>query len=326
MLGGLAFGILAAAATAALALYLLLRPVPVASHNATWMGITWGQETHEDETVQQLAELLQAQGIDILYVWTTWLQEDATWSETTFENIAAFVSQMREFYPEARLDAWIGVPAEVPAYRLDDEDIRAEVAAFASRALTEFGFDGIHLNTEPVWDADENFLALLREVRTAIGEEGFLSVAVPPDWNTGDPAIPAGPYTTAAAHWSQEYKQRVAFLSDELAIMAYNSGLRSPADYQTWMAYQVTRFVSALAPLDVETSLIVGIPTYDAELPGHDPQAESLPAAIGGIIAGLTQAGAEADRVRGLGLYAYWSTDAFEWNTYHELWLERDSQ
>jgi hypothetical protein len=325
LLGGLLVGILGAAAAAALALFLVLRPQAPAAHNAVWMGITWGQSEHEDESVRQLAQLLRAQGIDTLYVWTTWLQADATWSETTFENMPAPGIQTRFRIKLAHLDAWIGLPVDVPAYRLDDAEIRSEVASFATRALVDFGFDGVHINAEPVWDADENFLALLREVRLAMGEEATVSVAVPPDWNTGDPAIPAGPYTTADAHWSQEYKQRVAFLSDEMAVMAYNSGLSVPQDYQAWMAYQVTRFLSALVPLDVETRLIIGIPTYDAELPGHDPAAESIPAAVSGVLDGLAQNESVADRVRGLGIYAYWSTDASEWNTYHQFWLERDA-
>lgn len=317
---------LSAAATAALVLFMLLRPQPVRSHNAVWLGIDWGQAVQEDAAVRDLTDNLKAQGIDTLYVWTTWLQEDATWSPTTFQNMAAFLDQVRQFYPEVRLDAWLGIPVELPDYRLDDEDLRAEIARFSAQALADFGFDGIHINAEPVWDGDEGFLSLLREVRLAIGNDVVLSVAVPPDWNTGDPAIPAGPYTTPDAHWAQEYKQRVGFLADELAIMAYNSGLASPLDYQTWMAYQVNRYVSALAPLDVGTRLVIGVPTYDAELPGHDPAVESLQAAISGILQAMAASDPDGTRVQGVGIYAYWSTDPIEWNTYQRLWLTREAQ
>ncbi len=321
LIGGLLLGVLAAAAAAVIALTVLLRPSTSAGQNAVWLGIDWGRDVQTDEAVQRLADLLRAERIGRVYVWMSWLQEDTTWSETTFTSIGTFLQQFRRFYPEARLDAWIGLPAEVPEYRLDDEDVRAEVAAFAERALTEFGFDGIHLNVEPVWDGDESFLQLLRDVRGAIGTDVVLSASVPPDWNTGAPGIPVGPYTTVEAHWSQEYKQRVAFLLDEMVVMAYNSGLSSPGDYQTWMAFQVTQFVSALSVLDIPTVLIIGIPTYDAELPGHDPAVESIPAAIGGVRRGLEQSGEAGSRVKGLGIYAEWSTDAAEWNAYRLLWL-----
>ncbi|NPV65546.1 MAG: hypothetical protein HPY64_00210 [Anaerolineae bacterium] len=323
----LAAGLLLAigsAAVAALFFLLVLRPAAPAGSNAIWLGIDWGRAAQKDEDVRQLAGLLRAEGIGTVYVWTTWLQADGTWSATTFPTIRAFVDQFRRFYPEARLDAWIGIPAEVPEYRLDDTDLQDTVAAFAAQALSEYAFDAVHLNVEPVWNGDENFLDLLRAVRQAIGDEAVLSIAVPPDWNTGAPGIPVGPYTTTDAHWSQEYKQRVAFLVDELVVMAYNSGLSTPEDYQTWMAFQVTQYLSALESLGIETQLLFGIPTYDAELPGHDPAAESIPAAIEGIRQGLVQSGEAARRFRGLALYAYWSTDALEWETYRRLWLAPD--
>lgn len=322
----LALGLLAAVCSAALVtavvLFFVLRPRAPENRNAIWLGISWGQNTHTDEEVTTLTRLLRAEGIGTAYVWTSWLQEDSTWSPTTFENMAAFVQQFKASYPEARLEAWIGLPVEVPKYRLDDEAIRTEVAAFAARTLADFGFDGVHLNAEPVWDGDENFTTLLRDIRLTIGDDVPLSVAVPPDWNTGAPGIPAGPYTTTDAHWSLEYKQQVAFLVDELAVMAYNSGLSLAADYQTWMAFQVTQYVSAVAPLrEVQTRIVIGIPTYDAELPGHDPAAESIAAAIAGIRQGLEQSGENADLVTGVGIYADWSTDALEWATYRELWI-----
>ncbi len=322
---GLLLGV-GSAAVATLLFLLLLKPAAPVGTNAIWLGIDWGRAVQTDEDVQKLARLLRAEGIGTVYIWTTWLQEDGTWSATTFPTIRAFVDQFRRFYPEARLDAWIGIPAEVPEYRLDDTDVQDTVATFAAQALTDYSFDAVHLNVEPVWDGDENYLDLLRAVRKAIGEDAALSVAVPPDWNTGAEGIPTGPYTTPDAHWSEQYKQRVAFLVDELVVMAYNSGLSTPEDYQTWMAFQVRQYTSALESLGIATQLVFGIPTYDAELPGHDPVAENIPAAIAGIRQGLAQSGEGARRFRGVAIYAYWSTDALEWQTYRQLWLEQDNR
>lgn len=321
LLGGVFLGALSAAVAAAVLLFLLLQPAPPSAHNAIWLGIDWGRETHADDTVSSLAAELRLNGIDTLYIWTSWLQGDGTWSETTFPYIAGFVQQLRRFYPEAQLDAWIGFPVETPSYRMDDATVRDTIATFSERAIQEFGFDGVHLNAEPVWDGDENFPALLRDIRQAIGTDTRLSVSVPPDWNTGTPGIPVGPYTVPGMMWSTEYKQRVALLADEMAVMAYSSGLSTPADYTTWMAFQVTQFISAIAPLSVNTRLIIGIPTYDAEPPGHDPAVESIPAAINGIRQGLAQSGEAASLVRGLGIYAYWTTDAQEWAAYRQMWL-----
>lgn len=321
LIGGLIGGITAAALTTLIALAILLRPPVVVGQNAIWLGIDWGSSAQTEDVVGALAEQFRDNGMGTAYVWTSWLQEDDTWSETTFEHLPAFVAQLKQAFPGLSLQAWIGLPAEVPEYRLDDAELRAEVAAFSQRAVTEFGFDGVHLNVEPVWDGDENFLALLREVRQALGPEVPLSAAVPPDWNTGTPGIPVGPYTTTDAMWSETYKRQVGFLVDEVVVMAYNSGLASPLDYQVWMAFQVQQFASALATLETGTVLIIGIPTYDAELPGHDPAVESVQAAVTGIRQGMQAAGEAASLVRGVGIYAYWSTDTTEWAAYRQLWL-----
>ena len=39
------------------------------------------------------------------------------------------------------------------------------------------GFDGVHLNVEPVDDGNDEFLALLRALRTAVGPSRLLSVS-----------------------------------------------------------------------------------------------------------------------------------------------------
>ncbi len=324
--GALALGIVCAALTALAALWLLGSPGLPLGENAIWLGIDWGEIPHTNEQVRNLAQGLSRYDIGTVYVWTSWLRDDETWSETTFEHIGTFVEQFKRFYPESRVYAWIGLPVDLPAYRLDDAELRTQVATFSQRTITEFGFDGVHLNAEPVWSDDENYAALLREVRQYVGPDVPLSITVPPDWNTGTPGIPAGPQTTTDAMWSQDYKQLVGFLVDEVVVMAYNSGLTTPDDYQVWMAFQVSQFVSALAPLSEDTRLVIGIPTYDAEPPGHDPAVESVSAAIAGIRRGIAADAAAAELVSGIGIYAYWSTEAPEWETYRRLWLDQSAE
>ena len=323
---GLLLAVVSAAVVTLVLLLIFLRPRVPEARNAIWLGIDWGQDVHTDEAVENLANLLRSEGIGTAYVWLSWLQEDLTWSDTTFENMPAFVAQIRHFYPELRLDAWIGLPTELPDYRLGEADVRDGVNAIVQRALTEFAFDGIHLNAEPVWSGDEDFITLLRGVRQSIGPEAWLSVSVPPDWNTGIPGIPAGPLTTPEAYWSAEYKQRVAFLANELTVMAYSSGLSTTQDYETWMAFQVTRFVEALVPVkDLGTRLVIGIPTYDAEPPGHDPAVENVQTAVAGIKRGIDASGENGALVYGVAIYANWTTDANEWAAYRQLWLLPDT-
>ena len=46
-----------------------------------------------------------------------------------------------------------------------------------ARGLVDEGFDGVHLNVEPVDDGNDEFLALLRALRTAVGPGHVLSIA-----------------------------------------------------------------------------------------------------------------------------------------------------
>ena len=95
--------------------------------------------------------------------------------------------------------------------------------------------------------------------------------------------------------------------------MAYNSGLSSPADYAQWVAYQVASWARSIAALGEGTEIVIGMPTYDAELPGHDPLVENVTSAEAGYELGLEQAGEDATFVRGRALYADWTTDEQEW-------------
>ena len=45
------------------------------------------------------------------------------------------------------------------------------------RGLMDEGFDGIHVNVEPVDDGNVEFLALLRALRTAVGPDRMLSLS-----------------------------------------------------------------------------------------------------------------------------------------------------
>jgi hypothetical protein len=293
--------------------------------NALWIGTEWTYEVHDDAAIADYVADLRAREIGTVYAWLSWLQADNTWrGADNFDNVQAFVRQFKAAYPESELIAWISFPVDAGSgYRMDQVDLQTQVAEFSQTAVTEFGFDGVFLNIEPVWDDDQNFLAMVRRVRSAIGDEVLLAAAIPPDWSPTNADIPVPPLIVPGTEWNTEYKQTVALLLDQLAIMSYNSGLSSPADYTQWMAYQVRAYAQALDALgvDLDTELLIGIPTYDAELPGHDPAVESVPAAADGIRLGIQQAGESARYVRGAAIYAGWTTDDTEWAQYEGSWL-----
>jgi hypothetical protein len=291
--------------------------------NALWIGTEWTYEEHEPEAIADFVEQLHEHDIGTVYAWVSWLQEDGTWrGAENFAKVRVFANQLKAVYPEVELHGWISFPANLDedGYRLDDEELQQNIADFSASVVGELGYDGIFLNVEPVWDGDESFLALLRKVRTSVGDEVPVSAAIPPDWSPEDADIPVPPLIVPGTVWAKEYKQSVALLTDHMAIMAYNSGLSSAEDYEVWMAYQVATFAEAISELGEGTNLLIGIPTYDEELPGHDPEVESVPAALRGLDEGLSQAGEAAAFVQGVAIYAGWTTDETEWQQFND-WL-----
>lgn len=294
--------------------------------NAVWIGTGWTYALQELDEIDELAARLREHDIGTVYAWVSWLQEDGSWRGVeNFGAVGAFARGLKNAYPELRTLGWVSFPVNVGAgdYRLDDETLQQAIADFSARVVTDLGFDGVFLNIEPVWTGDENFLAVLRKVRASVGDGVPISVAVPPDWSPVGAGIPVPPLIVPGTIWTTEYKQSVALLVDEMALMAYNSGLSDPDDYTVWTAYQVKAFAQALEPLGEGTTIMVGIPTYDAEPPGHDPDVENVGTAVRGAIDGLRQAGSAARHVRGLAIYADWTTNDDEWAQFKQDWVDR---
>jgi len=336
-------------------------PESVTLPNAIWLGTGWSYNQPSDEAVAALTTRLKTHRIGKAYVWVSYLQADNTWSgkqadrnETTGEiintinpqtnepyqntlaemepSIIAFVDQFQTAYPEGQLYGWISYPTNLDddGYTLDNTDLHERIAELAAVLVTSYGFDGIYLNVEPVRDGDENFLDLLRTVRRTLNDVQAatgrsapipVAVAIPPDWRPSDPTIPFSTGFTGVFEWSRDYKQSVALLVDEMLVMAYQSGLTTPADYTTWVAYQTKTYAEAVAALDVPTEVLIGLPTYPAELPAHDPAVENIPTAVEGVNSGLIQAGEAASVVTGTTIYAEWTTDEDEWQAYLNNWV-----
>jgi hypothetical protein len=322
----LLIGAVAGLVLVAVVIFLLGRlkpPDTMAQPHALWIGTEWTYETHEDDTVTGLVEQLQGSQIGTVFAWVSWLQEDATWrGAENFGAVRQFAEKFKAAYPNVNLYGWVSFPTNLGenGYRLDDEELQQNIADFSANVVNELGYDGVFLNVEPVWDGDENFLDLLRKVRASVGPDVPVSVAIPPDWSPEDADIPVPPLIVPGTVWANDYKKSVALLSDQMVLMAYNSGLSSVDDYAAWMAYQVQVYAEALNELGEGTELLIGIPTYDAEPPGHDPLVENVDSALQGIAAGLQQVEEAASYVRGVAIYAGWTTDELEWAQFNN-WL-----
>ena len=218
--------------------------------NALWMRRHW---MHEDPTageIAALAESLRAHGIRRIYPflgpmdregWPGW-RSKAGLVRYAPERAGRFLAEMRRIAPEIRVMPWTG--------GILDRDVNLKDAAqrkgFAehARRLVEAGADGVHLNIEPVASGSPDYLAFLREVKAAIGPR-TLSVAAFP------PPIPSQP--DAETHWDLPFLREVCRSVNEIAVMAYDTGLTSAPAFEA----QIAVWTRTSPPRSLRTRLAV---------------------------------------------------------------------
>ncbi len=307
-------------------------PVPA---NALWVGEEWTYETRTDDDMDQFVAHLRRHEIGTVYARISDLNFDGSWTgrpdmQNQFEEVrpevTRFAQQFKAAYPDVQLYGVIGVQADLAAsgYRLDEDRVQRVITDFSTQIVGSLGYDGVMLNIDPVWDGDDNFLAILRRVRGAIGDEKLLAIATPPDWTPLNADVPTPSLIAPGTVWDATYKQRIALIQpDQIVIRAYNSYLDNANDYTEWMAYQVQAYIEAIAPLEIGTNLIFGIPTYDDLPPAHDVAVENVASALNGIRRGLNAAGEAGAVVQGVAIYANWTTEPVEWEQFKAQWVDR---
>lgn len=164
---------------------------------------------------------------------------------------------------------------------------------------------GLHLNIEPMPDGNEAFLALLDELKDALGVTKILSVAAYPP--------PTRWHPHPQVHWSEAYYREVDQRCDQLVPMMYDTSLRIGKTY-TWLVAEWTR---ELAAWTSHSELLLGLPAYeDHGVAYHDPRVETLDNALRGVNAALLDSHEIGSRVSGLALYADWTLTEDEWASF----------
>jgi hypothetical protein len=288
--------------------------------NAAWLGVDWSKDAHPADEIRALADEMQRHQVKTLFVYASYLKPGGYFNQT-FDHAAEFVRAYKALQPDATVEAWIGIPLDKPGInshgyvRIDDPIVRGQIAEFCQKLVSETSFDGVHLDPEPIPSGDMDTLALLGEVRAAIGPGKILSLAtreIVPVWN-------GAPFPPAWGLWRASYYRRVAGYVDEIAAMTYDSTMRTPWLYEHWLRFQVIGITQAVRGIPVR--LLLGVPTSEEETWTHVPRAENMHTGLRGLVAGLNDADAIPDNVVGVAIYPHWETDASEWTEYDKLWL-----
>lgn len=288
--------------------------------NATWLEHRWLERDHEVPELEALFARLQAHGIHYVYPHLIPFDSAGRLPLHSREQMRRFLRVARAVAPELKVLPWVG--GVRVGYRrtrpgtvdLGDLGQRQRIVA-ECRGLMDEGFDGIHVNIEPVDEGNVEYLALLRALRTAVGPSGLLSLsAIRP----GPVALPLAPNFL----WTPDYYARLAAVADQIVVMAYDTALPTPALYRRYMSYAAASATSALLASKSRARVLVGVPTYDATGLMHRASVETLDNAIPGVVAGLRGLGA-GGTFEGVAIYAEWTTDEAEWASYERLWRGR---
>jgi len=177
------------------------------------------------------------------------------------------------------------------------------------RGLMDEGFDGIHVNVEPIANGDDDYLALLRALRAAVGK-GILSLS----------ATRPGPMAPAFApnfFWTTDYYARIADTADQVVLMTYDTAIPTPGLYRRYVAYAAAMVTADLARSS-RARVLVGIPTYKDSGLMHRKGVETPENALIGVVSGLR--GRTGGTFEGVALYAEWTTDPEDWAVYERVW------
>lgn len=287
-------------------------------HDALWLGHAWVDGREGGADVARLAASLRGTGISDVFVHVGPLDDDGYLDPAKAPDAAWFAAEVHALMPGVRVQAWIGDEIE-PSGGMDIESpaTRGRIAASA-RGVLGRGFDGVHLDFEPVGDADPGFLELLDAVRPVVhGAGGVVSVSA----EQVEP-VPASRWAMEAVEghsswWSAAYLRQVASRVDQVALMTYDTALWSSSAYAGFVRDETA---VALQAVPGNVGVLIGLPAFhDARGLGHSSSAESVGAAIRGVRLAL-EAGTPGGRAFGVALYVDFAATPADWAAYRTSW------
>ncbi|AIV34407.1 glycoside hydrolase family 18 protein [Streptomyces sp. R1] len=288
--------------------------------DAMWLGHAWVDGRKKDADLTALARSLRTTGIRDLYVHTGPMEHDGTLPESLYPRARWLIDGVHRELPGVRVQAFLGdvLATEGPdGMRLDKAATRAAVVDSARQVL-DVGYDGVHLDLEPLHSGDRNYLSLLDDVRAVTrARDAQLSVAA----HQIDP-LPAlhsvfGLFTKHPKWWSQEFFGQVARRVDQIAVMSYDTAQPLEGTYGGYVAQQTSLALEVTPPT---THLLMGLPFYHESNFDHWGHAETVAAAVRGVRLGLSRTDADRE-LFGVAPYIDFAATDANWKEYRDGWV-----
>ena len=302
-------------------------------NNAIWLDRSWVYGDLDDGRLNDLAGRMAENRIGSVYAYVSSLGVNNRWSgdprgDISFmdsrDNVREFASALKGKSDQIELLAWIEIWTHLDTtdgYRLDEEDLHQNIADFCRLLIEQLGFDGVLLDVKPMFTGNNDFIRLIRRVRSALGVETPIAVAVTADLTPPDQRLKDVPLIAPGTMWSADFKKRVMVSADEVVLLMYQSYRQERQDYVNWVAYHVQTYVDLL---ETATDVIVSIPNYGGASSAHKPEIETMAAALDGVKKGLGRLDEDArPLLTGVAIYSDAPLGESDWTVFREQWLQR---
>lgn len=291
--------------------------------NAVWMAHEWVQTPQSKEKIHSLLSELIGNDISLVFLHTGPIEENGVIPPGRYPEAKIFLETAKMFAPDMKFHAWIGQTRD--SLPIENPEVRANIIKDAMHLVKDVGFNGVHVNIEPM-QSDPDFAQLLREMdmefeKNAITAEisAAVSPIVPETYLKALKLIYGDKFfghDLNRTYSSFKYTKELAENLDYIALMSYDTSFKDEEIYKWFMEQEMIYLLKA-AP----GKALMGIPSYEDIRDNFDPSVENVKNAIEGIEGGLKNIRTNPEDLAGLAIYARWTTSAEEWKIWREKWL-----
>jgi hypothetical protein len=295
--------------------------------NAVWIAHEWAEEPKNGFEIQNLVMDLSRHDIDTIFLHVGPLREDGLIAPSTYQATVNFVDKVKRYGDNIKVLAWMGqIRGKID---LGNPQVRHNILSMCTIFVDMVGMDGVHYDIEPVWDGDEDFIALLEETRRLFDRREELGAGRAVVSVALAEFIPS-----SFVWWTEEltgfenYNTEVNYLNvakhaDQIVDMVYDTGIDRGWLYR-WLVKEQVIWVSDLIGSEeaAGTEFLIGVPTYDSGGEGFNPEVENIENAMLGILDGLNDIRSSHENFTGIAIYSEWETSDDEWAVYDGLWNE----
>ena len=296
------------------------------SDNGTWIEARWSNTLVPSAERRAMVTRLTGHGVKWIYADEGVLRADGSLPGVNSMYAGGLAEDVREVSRPlsptlaTRLLAWIRGPGQAMggALSLSNPSVRRRIVSTCTFFVEQLGFDGVHLDIEPVPSGDPDYLQLLDEIRAGIGSKTISVAAM--KWTPFAPSLDRLSFLPYS--WERGYYREVASRADQVVLMAYDTAIPLTNLYIKYVSWQTGEVLDAVHDFP-RCEVLIGLPTYTDERWNFHSNAENLGTGLQGVIEtlqDLRQRGNLPQNFAGVAIFASWTTSANQWNQFDKVW------